>query len=53
MGTAQVILIIWITITGTMSLACHGKAKGPVSFPVWAVRASILVGLLYWGGFFG
>ena len=53
MGTAQILWIILVTISGTINLAFHGKPRGNYSFLGWIVSASMHIGLLYWGGFFG
>ena len=53
MGTPQIILIVLIAMSGTVVLLNHGKPRPHSNFPIWCVAASVQVGLMYWGGFFG
>lgn len=53
MGTPQIIMIVLLASSGTVSLLKHGKPREGYNFWGWAVACAIQVGLLYWGGFFG
>lgn len=52
MGTPQIIMIVLLAISGTITLLNHGKEKPKYNFWVWLVGLGLNVGLLYWGGFF-
>ena len=53
MGTPQIIMIVLLAMSGTVTLLKHGKPREDYSFPVWGLSCAISVGLMYWGGFFG
>lgn len=48
----QGILIGLLIFTGAYKLLAHGSWQGRHNFFAWAFDAAILLGLLYWGGFF-
>lgn len=53
MGIPQIIMIVLLAMSGTMSLMYHGKQRPPYNFWLWLFVTPLNVGLLYWGGFFG
>lgn len=53
MHAPQIIMIVLLSIGGTIALFNHGKPREPYHFGAWLIAASIKIGLLIWGGFFG
>lgn len=53
MNAPQIVFIVLIAISGTITLLSHGKPKGDYNFLTWMIAAAIELGVLYWGGFFG
>lgn len=54
MGIAQVIFVILMTINLTMDGCWHGQQKREKYDFWWTLFQGVaLIGLLYWGGFFG
>lgn len=53
MHTPQIVLIVLMAISGTIHLLRHGQRRENYNFGVWVLDASLFMGLLYWGGFFG
>lgn len=51
MSTPAVIWIAGSIITGLVYAAKHGQQR-TYNFPEWILNTTIVVGLLYWGGFF-
>ena len=50
----QIIMMAMIGVTLGIDLASHGKPReGKINFGITLISKTILVGLLYWGGFFG
>lgn len=53
MGAAQIIIMIMLAIEFGMTLSKHGQSKGVYNIWAYLFDASILIGLLWWGGFWG
>jgi hypothetical protein len=53
MNAPQIIMIVLIAISGTVTLVNHGKPRENWNFGVWLFAAAVEIGLLIWGGFFG
>ena len=51
MKAPQIILIVFLAIEMGYQMAMHGKDKGQFNFPIAFLTNGILIGLLYWGGF--
>ena len=52
MHEPQIILVVLIVIDVLLGTAMHGKPRQNYSGPTKVVDALILLGLLWWGGFF-
>jgi multisubunit Na+/H+ antiporter MnhG subunit len=55
MGTPQILLIILLTASVSLHFIKHGEKKVGQTYNVVSamIEAAILVGLLWWGGFWG
>ena len=53
MNAPQIIVIVLIAISGTITLLKHGQRRDNYNFGWWLADASVFVSLLIWGGFFG
>ena len=54
MGIPQVIFVILVTMDITVDMCWHGKKlEGKHNVLLTAATNALLIGLLYWGGFFG
>ena len=52
-GTPQILILMLYLLSVGMSIANHGKPKqGTESAVISAIAATIILALLYWGGFF-
>jgi hypothetical protein len=51
MSTPAIIWIAGSIITGLVYAAKHGQQR-TYNFPEWILNSTVVVGLLYWGGFF-
>jgi hypothetical protein len=51
MNAPQIILIVWLSLSLGINMAWHGETAERNGFITFA-RGVLLVGLLYWGGFF-
>lgn len=53
MQAPQIILICLIAFDLGVYAIAHGTPKKPHNFFMSCVDSAVLLGLLYWGGFFG
>lgn len=53
LGWPQGIVLFLSTLSLFISIACHGKPRDDHNGIVKFIDTLILIGLLYWGGFFG
>ena len=52
MHTAAIIILILVFLELCCALAFHGKSKGNWNAGATLFNEALIVGLLYWGGFF-
>ena len=52
MTTPAIIILILVFIEICTAMALHGKPKGKWNSGATLLNEAIIVGLLYWGGFF-
>lgn len=52
MHNAAIIILILVFLELCCSLALHGKPKGNWNAGATLFNEALIVGLLYWGGFF-
>lgn len=53
MNAPQIIMIVLLALNLFINLLKHGEKQGSYSFWTSLVNAGIVVGLLWWGGFWG
>jgi len=53
MGTPQIITLILFSADLLATAHLHGREQGPWNFWTALVGNSIMVAILWWGGFFG
>ena len=53
MEAPQIVMIVLLAISGTVSLLYHGKPRPNWNFWHWVFSAVIWTLILWWGGFFG
>lgn len=52
MTTPAIIILVLVFLDIVMAMALHGKPKGKWNAGMTLLNEAIIVGLLYWGGFF-
>ncbi len=53
MEAPQIVMIVLLVISGTVTLLNHNKPRQDWNFWHWTISATIWTTVLWWGNFFG
>jgi hypothetical protein len=53
MEAPQIVMIVLLVISGTVTLLNHNKPRPDWNFWHWTISATIWTTVLWWGNFFG